>query len=299
MALPNKIQYQAIIGSSLPSLIDNDINAFKLGIQDIFGIPDNVNISTAVMAVAASGLSSVIFRDTAANPVTTGYLQRNAATLKFHDGTAVRTVAFLETAQTISGALTLTASPLNFTAGADFTVGTTDAFAVVLKTSGVERARLSSTGILLQGTTQTTGASAGDHVLVNNTARRWVNAAGSTSADYGLLGNTSNNIEYGVPAATNLHIYTWAGAARLNLQSENSGAGVLFVGESSADHAAPAANNAVVYTTDSGGGKTQLMARFNSGVVNLLARQDSSGPLLIDDFYGRLLATTTTTFPFL
>ena len=94
MALPNKIQYQAIIGSSLPSLIDNDINAFKLGVQDIFGIPDNTNISAAVMTVNASGLDNVIFRNTAADPDAAGELQRNAALLKFHDGTAARTVLF-------------------------------------------------------------------------------------------------------------------------------------------------------------------------------------------------------------
>ena len=264
MALPNKIQHQAITGSSLPSTIDNDINAFKLAVLDIFGIPDNTNISTAVMAVNAAGLDSINFRNTAGNPGTAGFLQRNAALLKFHDGTAARTVLLAETAQTISGALTLTASPLNLTSGTDFTVGTTDAFSLIVKTSGSERARLTTGGTLLHGTTQATGSNSGDEVLVNNTARRWVDAAAATSANFGFLGNSSNDIEYAVPAASNLHIYTFAGTSRFQLKSENSGAGLLFVGESSADHAAPAANNAVIYTKDAGG-LTQLLARFNSG----------------------------------
>lgn len=299
MALPNKIQYQAITGSSLPSTIDNDINAFKLGVQDIFGIPDNTNITTAVMTVNAGGLDNVIFRNTAANPDVAGELQRNATALKFHDGTAVRTLAVLETAQTFSGAVTLTASPLNLTAGADFTVGTTNGFALALKTNGTERARLTSDGTLLKGTTQTTGSAAGDVVIVNNRAFRWVDQAAATSANYGLLGNTSNNIEYQVPAATNQHVFTFAGSARLQVKSENSGGGLLFVGESSADQAAPAANSAVLYTRDNGAGKTEVVARFNSGVVNVLARQDTAGFLVAEDMWGRLLAVSSPTFPLL
>lgn len=90
MALPNKIQHQAITGASLPSTIDNDINAFKLAVLDIFGIPDNTNVSAAVMSVAATGLTAVVFRDAAGNPATAGHLQRNGVNLLFHDGTAAR-----------------------------------------------------------------------------------------------------------------------------------------------------------------------------------------------------------------
>ncbi len=103
MALPQKIQVNAITGASLPSTIDNDINAgLKQPLIDIFGIPDNTNISTAVMTVNASGLDSVNFRDSTANPGAAGKLQRNAASLLFHDGTAARTLVDTATAQTLT-----------------------------------------------------------------------------------------------------------------------------------------------------------------------------------------------------
>lgn len=43
--------------------------------------------------------------------------------------------------------------------------------------------------------------------------------------------------------------------------------------EASADPAAPAANNAIVYTRDNGAGKTQLCVRFATGAVQVIATQ--------------------------
>lgn len=111
MSLPNKIQHQAITGASLPSTIDNDINAFKLGVLDIFGIPDNANISAAVMSVAATGLTAVVFRDAAGNPATAGHLQRNGTLLNFYDGSANRVLVSRDLAETLTNK-TLTAPVL-------------------------------------------------------------------------------------------------------------------------------------------------------------------------------------------
>lgn len=102
MSLPNKIQHQAITGASLPSTIDNDINATKLAVLDIFGIPDNTNISAAVMSVAATGLTAVVFRDAAGNPATAGHLQRNGTLLNFYDGAANRILVSRDLAETLT-----------------------------------------------------------------------------------------------------------------------------------------------------------------------------------------------------
>lgn len=40
-----------------------------------------------------------------------------------------------------------------------------------------------------------------------------------------------------------------------------------------ADPAAPAANNAVLYVRDDGGGKSQLVVRFATGVVQVIATE--------------------------
>lgn len=53
-----------------------------------------------------------------------------------------------------------------------------------------------------------------------------------------------------------------------------AGAGfVEFSAEQSADPAAPAANQARLFIKDSGGGKTQLAVRFNTGVVQVIATE--------------------------
>lgn len=103
MALPNKIQVNAITGASLPSTLDNDINTgIKQPIIDILGIPDNTNISNAVTEVTATGLKNVRFQDAAADPATAGYLQRNATLLKFYDGAATRTLVSRDLAETLT-----------------------------------------------------------------------------------------------------------------------------------------------------------------------------------------------------
>jgi hypothetical protein len=133
MALPNKIQNNAITGASLPSTIDNDINALKLGVIDILGIPDNTNISAAGLNFVAAGLDRVIFQDAAGSPSAAGRFQRNAANLEFHDGTAARIIANATNTLTLTNK-TLTAPAisdpvLSGTATGTYTMGGTPTIA--------------------------------------------------------------------------------------------------------------------------------------------------------------------------
>ena len=56
MALPNKIDKSVPPGSEAVSSGDDRIRELKLAIQDIFGLPDNTNISAALMEIVAAGL---------------------------------------------------------------------------------------------------------------------------------------------------------------------------------------------------------------------------------------------------
>lgn len=57
-----------------------------------------------------TSIDEITFADGAANATATGRMRRNAATLTWHDGTAARTVNFLEVAQTISARKSHTAT---------------------------------------------------------------------------------------------------------------------------------------------------------------------------------------------
>jgi hypothetical protein len=54
---------------------------------------------------------------------------------------------------------------------------------------------------------------------------------------------------------------------------ENAALGLEFTLEASADMTAPGTNGARLYTKDNGGGKTQLVVRFASGAVQVLATE--------------------------
>ena len=115
-----------------------------------------------------------------------------------------------------------------------------------------------------------TGAGDGDLVMANDNWIRFINVAGTTSANFGLQGDGADNLSFHVPATTDEYIINFAGVAEAILQNQNSGFGIRFLGESSSDHSAPSANDCVLYTTDTGG-KTQLMARFATGAVQQIA----------------------------
>lgn len=101
-ALPQKIQINAITGASTPSLIDNDINTLKQALVDIFGIPDNTNISTAAMLMSSTGLDTLKFRDVSAAAANGGWLQRNGTALSYHNGAAASDVVLTTLTQTLT-----------------------------------------------------------------------------------------------------------------------------------------------------------------------------------------------------
>jgi hypothetical protein len=125
-------------------------------------------------------------------------------------------------------------------------------------------------GIVRANSIATTGAGAFDHILTNSGAYRFIDTAGVTSVNYGMSANASDGLTFSVPAVGGSHNFNWAGSIYGWMQVQNSGMGLLFAAESSADHAAPGANQAVIYSIDVGG-KTALVARFPTGAVQQFA----------------------------
>lgn len=125
MSLPNQINAAVPAGSDLPSTLDNRIRNLAGAIEDIFGVPDQTNITNALFGVLAGGLQSANFQDTSASPTVTGHFQRRGASLNFHDGTTSRGVIFDTATQTLTNK-TLT-SPIatspNITNGGQWTGG--------------------------------------------------------------------------------------------------------------------------------------------------------------------------------
>ena len=90
-------------GSDSPTLGDDQIRAFKLADQDIFGLPDNTTITNALMAANSTGLQYVKFNDQSGSPASSGRLAQNSTNLEFHDGTAARIIANAANTLTMSG----------------------------------------------------------------------------------------------------------------------------------------------------------------------------------------------------
>lgn len=139
-------------------------------------------------------------------------------------------------------------------------------------TIGGTRAAGFSGGRFLVGTTLTTGSFSGDVVVTNGGAFRFVNTGGTTSTNFGMMTNASNDIGLHVGAVTNAIGFNFAGNNRVYFKEENSGAGLVFVTESSADHAAPSTNQVVIYVKEDSG-KTKLFARFATGAVQVIAAE--------------------------
>src|SRR3990167_1670619 len=98
-------------GSDSPTLGDDQIRAFKLASQDIFGLPDNTTITNALMAANSTGLQYLKFNDQSGSPASSGRLAQNSTNLEFHDGTAARIIANAANTLTMS-AKTLSAPTL-------------------------------------------------------------------------------------------------------------------------------------------------------------------------------------------
>ena len=118
-----------------------------------------------------------------------------------------------------------------------------------------------------------TGAGDGDLVLANTKYLRWINSAGTTSANYGISSTADNDMRFDVPASTDFYLMYFNNTVRAGFQEEASGFGIAWTNVSSSDHTAPSSGGTVLYTTDTGGGKTQLVARFATGAVQVIATE--------------------------
>lgn len=67
----------------------------EVALSDILGIPLDLVINNRGFRLDASGLKDIFFQDSAANPTIGGQLVRKGGRLVFHDGTMVKTLAFL------------------------------------------------------------------------------------------------------------------------------------------------------------------------------------------------------------
>lgn len=112
MALPSQLNSTLPAGADLPSTIDNRIRSAVLAVEDIFGVPDQSNISVAAMTVSANGLTRSVYIDTVANASTNGHFQRNGSTMTLYDGSAARTMITDSGTQTLTNK-TLTSPTIN------------------------------------------------------------------------------------------------------------------------------------------------------------------------------------------
>jgi hypothetical protein len=132
-----------------------------------------------------------------------------------------------------------------------------------------------ASGVFLWGAGTSTGTNAGDIAVKNTGAYRFVNAAGTSTANYAIHGSADNNMEFETPAAGNA-FFNWysSGTIRMSFRTENSGMGIFFNAAASGDHSAPASpGQCVLYVKDAGGGKSVLVARFASGTVQTVATE--------------------------
>src|SRR3990167_3603154 len=124
-------------GSDSPTLGDDQIRAFKLAVQDIFGLPDNTTITNALMAANSTGLQYVKFNDQSGSPASSGRLAQNSTNLEFHDGTAARIIANATntltmsaktlSAPTLTGAITISGAMTTSATGPALVLSATDA----------------------------------------------------------------------------------------------------------------------------------------------------------------------------
>ena len=131
------INQAAPAGSDSPTLGDDQIRAYKLAVQDIFGVPDNTTITNAVSAINSTGLQYVKFNDQSGSPASSGRLAQNGVNLEFHDGTAARIIANAAntltmsaktlSAPTLTGAITISGAMTTSATGPALVFSETDA----------------------------------------------------------------------------------------------------------------------------------------------------------------------------
>ena len=113
-----------------------------------------------------------------------------------------------------------------------------------------------------------TGVSSGNVVFANSSGLQWVNNAGSSTANFYLLGTAGDSMAFGVPSDSGVFDYgigtSCPQGSCFRFIRSGSGAVLQFMNEASAP-GSPGANRASLYAADNGAGKTQLCAKFNTG----------------------------------
>ncbi len=214
---------------------------------------------------------------------TTVYQSTNGdALVNFLGGTLTISIAPISSRmlqRIADGSLDMETKPVlgGLAAGDDLTLQATDDAAdgdIIFKSDPTtERARITSGGIFLLGTTVVTGAGAGDWVAANANRFSFIRASGTTSSNTGMELTSGDDMRFHVPGALKAFEFRFNNTERLSISAQHSGGRIEFVTESTADHDAPAANAAKVYTKDNGSGKTQLVARFATGAIQVLATE--------------------------
>lgn len=128
-----------------------------------------------------------------------------------------------------------------------------------------------TTASLMIGTTVGTNLGSKAIGLGGSGALQFLQDSGTDFENFGIY-PASDLMTLNVPSTSSVFTFRFATTSPLRLKCENGGGGVLFLTESSADHSAPAANQAVMYTKDVGG-KTTLFARFASGAVQTVSAE--------------------------
>ena len=97
MSLPQSLKSARMSNSTVGDQIDNEVGNLEKALCDILGITIDVNVTAALFLVKTdgSGLLKIFLKDNAADPGAAGEFCRNAGLLKFHDGSAVQTIATL------------------------------------------------------------------------------------------------------------------------------------------------------------------------------------------------------------
>ena len=92
MSLPNQLKSARMTNATTCDTVPSNMSALEQAISDILGVPIDTNILNKLFQVDAAGLKKLLLQDLAGDPAAAGELARNGSQLKFHDGTAVRTV---------------------------------------------------------------------------------------------------------------------------------------------------------------------------------------------------------------
>lgn len=92
MSLPNRLKSARMDNSTDGNLIDDRVGDLEKALCDLLGLPIDTDITLPLMSVVAGGLVSLFLRPAGSDPSTLGELRMNSAILKYHDGTAPRTI---------------------------------------------------------------------------------------------------------------------------------------------------------------------------------------------------------------